>query len=86
MNLPIEQLRLCCLMIYLDRLQLDGVRLCTRIRIAYVVSDAINRAIEKRGMTDAMKIVAAVRRRIHSYVLLDIEMDRRDQAAKGVAQ
>lgn len=75
--MPTDHLKVTCLLWYLDRLPLDGIPLGERIRIGFHVSCEISRAIEKRGLTDAEKIVAAVRRRAHAYLIQDIETVRR---------
>ena len=75
--MPTEHLKVTCLLWYLDCLPLDGLPLAERIRIGFHVSCEISRAIEKRGLTDMQKIVAAVRRRAHAHLLYDIETVRR---------
>ena len=75
--MPTDHLKVTCLLWYLDRLPLDGIPLGERIRIAFHISCEISRAIEKRGLTDAEKILAAVRRRVHAHLLYDIETVRR---------
>lgn len=77
--MPTDHLKVTCLLWYLDRLPLDGIPLGERIRIAFHISCEISRAIEKRGLTDAEKILAAVRRRAHAHLLYDIETVRRGQ-------
>ena len=84
--MPTDHLKVTCLLWYLDRLPLYGIPLGERIRIGFHVSCEISRAIEKRGLTDAEKIVAAVRRRTHAYLIQDIETVRRGQVAEGEAQ
>ena len=75
--MPTDHLKVTCLLWYLDRLPLDGIPLGERIRIGFHISCEISRAIEKRGLRDAEKIVAAVRRRTHGHLILDIETVRR---------
>lgn len=75
--MSIDHLKVTCLLWYLDHLPLDGIPLGERIRIGFHVSCEINRAIEKRGLTDGEQIVAAVRRRTHSYLIQDIETVQR---------
>ena len=79
MSIPIDLLKLCCLMSFLDSLPLGGARLGARIQIAYHASHEIDRAIEKGGLTDVHEIVNAVRGRIQPLALLEIEIDHRAQ-------
>lgn len=84
--MPTDHLKLTCLLWYLDCLQLDDLPLGERIRIAFHISCEISRAIEKHGLTEAERIVAAVRLRAHARLIFDIETVRRHQVPEGEAQ